>query len=413
MEILKNPKFNQFYLANFKLTDEQLEIGKKNPHCIEYFATNDKIKDCTLCFNVLKKNKLINIDNKLLKNGNNDLTKCKNDCYHKSYVYSFTRHLREDRDFLNNKIDKFKIMSEFKKDKLLYKLDDIKYVLDYELTIPKPKTIVHWGQIKMFLVTLIFLLKIVRQEDKLVNIVYIGSAHGDNILILSKMFPNIDWYLIDPNPYHPDIYTHPKMKEVKNEYFTDDLARYYNKKLRGLKHKLLFISDIRISGKLEDEDIIVDQEMNRKWLEILDPDFSYLKFRCPYQLPENYEYIEGKIYIQPFAPESSTETRLMVPRNPKKVIYSSKEYNGKMLYFNRVLRSSYYNSIISSHPYMDHCFDCVYFSYLIKNYITYYDKFNPYGTDVKNICQIIIDFIVTKRHNKLKAKTYFILSNLH
>jgi hypothetical protein len=422
MELLENPKFNILYLASIKLTDDELKIARKNPHCIEYFATNDRIKNCTSCYNVFNKNKLIKLDlenyiknrNKINnKNNNNDLKKCKNECFIHSYVYPVFRNSHESDEYMTNKIDKFKLFSEFKKDKLLYKLDDIKYSLDYELTTPKPKTVIHWGQIKMFLVTLVFLLKTVSQDDDLVNIVYIGSAHGDNILLLSDMFPNIDWYLVDPNPYHPKIYNHPKIKEVKNEYFTDELAEYYKKKLRNQKHKLLFISDIRISGKLEDKDIIIDQEMNRKWLNILDPDFSYLKFRCPYVLPENYDYIEGKIYIQPFAPPSSTETRLLVPRNPKNLTYSSKEYNGKMIYFNRVLRSSYYKSLIDNHPYLDHCYDCTYFTYLIKNYITHYNKFNPYGTNIKNICQRIIDFINIKRTNKLMVKTKEILFNLH
>jgi hypothetical protein len=239
MEQLSNLKTNIYYLASYKLTNEQLTISKKNPHCVEYFVTNNGIKNCTPCFNVLNKNKLINLDkpelkeldktSKLIKNETN-IHKCKEQCLMNSFIYPIVKNDRRN-DYLTNQIDSLKIIDNFKQNKLLYKLEDIDYIIDYELTIPKPKTVIHWGQLKMFLVTLIFLIKTVSQDDELVNIVYPGSAHGDNILILSKMFPNINWYLIDPNPYHPDIYKCNKIFVVKNEYFTDELAKYYNKTL--------------------------------------------------------------------------------------------------------------------------------------------------------------------------------------
>ena len=35
------------------------------------------------------------------------------------------------------------------------------------------------------------------------------------------------------------------------------------------------------------------------------------KFRCPYEGANIYDYYDGKIYIQPFAPVSSTESRIL------------------------------------------------------------------------------------------------------
>lgn len=416
MQKLENLKTNVYYLASQKLTKKEFDICKKNTHCIEYFIITNKLKDCTPCYNILNKNKLLKLDeigaSKLIKHEKN-IDKCKQECLSSSFVYPITKMERENSyPYFTQNIDKLKTMENFKQTKLLYKLEDIDFVMDYELTVPKPKTVVHWGQLKMFLVTLIFLIKTVSQDDHLVNIVYPGSAHGDNILILSKMFPNINWYLIDPNPYHPDIYKCKKIIEVKNEYFTDELAEHYHKKLSNGKNKLLFISDIRVGLEIEDAHIVRDQDMNKKWVEILKPDFSYLKFRTPYSTESDYEYLDGTIYIQPYAPVSSTETRLLIPQNLEMKTYSTREYNGKMFYFNRALRPAYYPSIINNHPYIDHCFDCTYFTYLIKNYITHFDKINPLGTDVKHICQLIINTIVKKRHNKLKIKTNYLSNHL-
>ena len=60
---------------------------------------------------------------------------------------------------------------------------------------------------------------------------------------------------------------------------------------------------------------------------------------------KNFTYLNGDIIIQPYAPQTSTETRLIVKKNAKNKIYHVKEYEGKLSLFNYVYRASYYSNI--------------------------------------------------------------------
>ena len=418
MEKVNEIKFtgdNKIYLLAYKFDNANKNILIKNPHCIEYFTTHDKIINCTHCLKIFNKHNIYKLDKYMnrsidfnllnkIDNQENNLSKCKNDCSHNVYLYSVMVKNFHKLD----KLDKLKKRGPFKKNKLIYKLKDVPYILDYDRTKVIPNTVVHWGQIKMFLVTLIFIIKVNKPEDKIINIIYAGSAPGYNIPILCKMFPNTRWYLIDPREFTPELHKHPQVKEIKNEFFTNDTAKYYKNLFKNDKNKVLFISDIRLAEQTSDEEIVRDQEMNKQWYEIMNPDYAYLKFRTPYESPVKYSYLDGEIYIQPFAPTSSTETRLLLKKNAKSKIYDSNEYNGKMYYFNRVLRPSYYPTIIN-HKYLDHCFDCTYFTYLMKNYITHFDSETK---DVSYLCNKIMNTLDKKTSNKIKMKTKYIQKNI-
>ena len=196
-------------------------------------------------------------------------------------------------------LDSVKTIDTFYRDTLVHELSEVPDNYNNEPTYPKPKTVVHWGQLKMFVVLLLFLVKKVDMK-KTTHIIYPGSARGDNILLLMRMFPNTLWYLVDPNPFHPELYGHKQTKEIRNEYFTDKLAEEYGKKFKNRDFPLLFISDIRESP--EDKDVIEDNESQAKWHVEMKPDFSYLKFRCPFDSGKTYDFYKGKIYVQAFAP---------------------------------------------------------------------------------------------------------------
>ena len=65
--------------------------------------------------------------------------------------------------------------------------------------------------------------------------IYPGSAGGDNINILTRMFPQCYWYLIDPRDHYKPLYSNPKVVEIKKEYFTEETALYYKNKLRNFE----------------------------------------------------------------------------------------------------------------------------------------------------------------------------------
>jgi hypothetical protein len=423
--VLLDIKYDTLYLTYSKLSSEQKQLGFKNPHCLEYFITRDNIHDCTECMNYLIKSKKFQFNSLLEKdikiayknkkyNMKQKFDSICNQKLHQVYLYPTlinNDNYEHNTKYNKNELDKFKKMNDFKKQDLIYKYDDIEYLLDYEKTKPKPTTVVHWGQIKMFLTTFLFLIKVVKESDKIVHIVYPGSARGDNILILCDMFPNTRWYLVDPNKFHPKLYSHPQIIECHNEFFTNELATYYHDKLHKLKEKVLLISDIRLNT--DDASIINDQNMNIEWHKIIQPDYSFLKFRCPYETPTKYDYYKGKIYLQPFAPTSSTETRILLTTELEKITYEIDTYHGKMLYFNRVLRPSHYNALIVDHPYLDHCWDCVYSTYLIKNYIINFPTFNPYkNVEVKEFMNNIINIIGKTNINRIKEKTYLVKNRI-
>ena len=402
---------NNFHIGICKLNFKQKKIIFNNPHCAEFFCTMNNILDCTTCLNYLNQKK-IKIKNKVNINGITFKSDeyCDKHCSN-GFIYDFISNNLNSKTNLYN-VDKYKIIKNFYQNELIYKYDQIPYKFDYEISVPKPKSVVHWGQLKMFLVTLMFLLKVVDPNEKEVHIIYPGSARGDNILILCDMFPNTRWYLIDPAPFHPKLKTHNQIIEIKNEYFTDDVAKYYGGKLSNKKHTLLFISDIRIDP--DDESIIRDQESNIRWHTIISPKFSYLKFRCPYETTKIYSYYDGKIYIQPFAPESSTESRLMLENKLIKKDYAIDEYNGKFIYFNRILRPSYYTKkIIPKDKYFDNCYDCTYYSYLIQNYIKKFSNVNPFKTDdVFQIMKHIVNIISKLTVDKIAYQNAYIRRNM-
>ena len=90
------------------------------------------------------------------------------------------------------------------------------------------------------------------------------------------------------------------------------LQREY--KTNQINQKRQFLED-RISA-IENEvknDMIVQQ----RWVEIMKPRYSILKFRLPWN-EEQFLYLDGKIVIQPWGPQSSTETRLIINDSLKK-----------------------------------------------------------------------------------------------
>ena len=412
-----NLKVNEYYVGFCKLSKNEKEIAKKNPHCVEFFCNIKNIYNYTCYTQSLIKNKLFKINplyNKsdkdiIYKTMNKNNKSCSKNILKDGYVYDFLVADYELDELKNktNKIDLEKNIKTFYKNELIHKYDNLPSHLKWESTIPKPKSVVHWGQLKMFLVILLFLTKIIDTLDEKVDIIYPGSAHGDNILILSELFPNVNWYLIDPGQFNKNLFKHKKVIEIKNDFFTDDTAKYYYELFKNRKNKLLFISDIRLTTT--DENIKDDNLADARWHNIIKPDYSYLKFRCPYEGNNEYKFYDGKIYLQPFAPPNSTESRLLCEKELIPKVYNIKEYQNKFYYFNRVLRPSYYiKSIIEENNYFDHCYDCTYFSYLIKNYLSKYNKKN----NILSLMNYVVSELKKSVMDKIQITNEYIKNNI-
>jgi len=104
--------------------------------------------------------------------------------------------------------------------------------------------------------------------------------------------------------------------------------------------------------------------MQRRWVEIIRPVASLLKFRLPYAeqgVSEPVEYLDGKAFLQVWSPRSTTELRLYVTDPDSKKIYDPVEYEEKMFRQNNISRSweSFPHDFpLSAVSGLDYCFDC-------------------------------------------------------
>lgn len=359
-----------------KLTPEQKKLAKKNPHSLHFFCYFDNIK--------------------ILNNNENN-----------SNGFKYRRHITNKIAESFN-IDYNLIKNIYFQKTIRLNLDNNFPKLNYQDRRQRPTTTLHIGQIKLFATTLQFITNYI-PKNKETHILYPGSASGKNIHLLSKLFPNCYWYLIDPLPFYKKLYNNKNVLYIKNKYFTDEDAKYFKEKL---KNKFtIFISDIRVSDikdlREEREVRAHDDQINQyKWTKIFNADINFLKFKIP-RFKNQYTYFEGELYIQPFAPRTTTETRLVCKKNAKDKIYNLNDYEDKFYYHNRILRVCDYSKLHNyKYKYFCNCYDCTLFFLILEKYI---NKFNP---DL-SICTLIKKiFKYLENYDKFEEHYNFIIENI-
>lgn len=201
-----------------------------------------------------------------------------------------------------------------------------------------------------------------------------------------------------------DFYTTELSKQLK------DLGKY------GEVH---FWSDIRTAGDDDgksplDIDILWNSVQHALWIDALKPKGAMLKFRLPFknegdnsvrkkynQAPYKYDfdsydslrgypdilgdygegqpfkYYDGEVKLQTWAPETSAETRLWISFGddfkPKFKVYNSSDYEGKLFYFNSVVRPNgvyFKNDHADRNLHFDHCANCALENKIISDYYT-------------------------------------------
>lgn len=189
------------------------------------------------------------------------------------------------------------------------------------------------------------------------------------------------------------------------DFFTNDYAELF----RELDDRTVYFwSDIRTADEssVQDLDVIWNLAQQYNWINILKPDKSMLKFRCSYYNRREKEifkrkyknsfyddvfslakkngidfandyfngklrYFKGKTYIQPFAPVSSTETRLYVDKNYELDYINCFDKEEKFMYFNNVQRPFvlHKNKYADEKLGFDHCADCAMEAEIFNKYI--------------------------------------------
>lgn len=262
------------------------------------------------------------------------------------------------------------------------------------------KTIMHWGQRKLFICELEFLTKYYERFQEIggKDVLYIGAASGIHIPYLVKLFPNLHWILYDPSPFDKNLYKYSEV-EIHNDFFTENDISLYKTK------KTLLISDIRDPelSKMEEEEeqntaIMDDMTLQRKIYEEVKPFRALLKFRLSWT-PGITNYLDGQLFIQPWAGNHSTETRL-VP-NGKYKDYDNTKYEEQMYYHNTVTRKMSYPK--KSDCYCN-CYDC-YAEYRIIE--SYYKDIKKY--DLLEISPSFIELITQEVTNLIAHRTISLL----
>lgn len=181
--------------------------------------------------------------------------------------------------------------------------------------------------------------------------------------------------------------------------------------------------DVKDKPSVTDGDILWNLVMQYNWLKELQPDVSMFKFRLPFytdnidnilefmsedigksdfdnatelNVLDNYNnkiilYPFGKIYIQPWQPKSSTESRLVIKKEDinNLVIYSATEYDAYFNYYNcieRPIRKHNNGTEFYKYGYCE-CNDCAIELDVLHKYLKY------------NFNHILKEFNIPKNYN--------------
>ena len=239
---------------------------------------------------------------------------------------------------------------------------------------------------------------------------YVGQSQAEENEVDSESFTEheqtkfiVDKDILEFPGYNKKLIETNKI-QIRREYFTNDMAKEF------IGKDFLFICDIRISNdqkknyKPSEKEVKNDMMVQQTWVEIMKPRYSILKFRLPWE-DKDFLYLDGKIIIQPWGPQSSTETRLIVSNPLKKKKWSCKSYEEQMFYFNTVTRCQFYEHGIVTTG-IDNCYDCATEIYIIKNYLK---KFNPEKNNKKYNQRFRFNTIVPKIINNIYKKFHIIL----
>lgn len=303
----------------------------------------------------------------------------------------------------------------------------------------------HWGQLKLLYSEIEFLTIVSKYISlKECLIVYVGAAPGTHDPLLLDMFPDSNWFLIDPAKFN--IRESDRVK-ILNGFFTDDTIKDTFKIANG--RKIIFICDMR-SGTTE-KPVWENMLSQQKWAIQLNAEFIMLKFRLAYTSEEtknmNFDYdlgdikdkviitnekknkesqlyLRGKIFIQIFQPVHSTETRLITSkikyinnklkkpfenRDFEKYIfkyYNYRKYEEQLNYFNlkdRLLKYEYKESKLVGKYLLGHddSYSNVGSYYILYKYFKNYLKEEPKIETIIKIMYKIDKFMI----NEIKHKT--------
>jgi hypothetical protein len=258
--------------------------------------------------------------------------------------------------------------------------------LSYQPQAADAKATLHWGQRKLLLSEIEFLV----MHPTITQVVYAGAAPGTHILYLAKLFPKVQFDLYDPREFSPTLASTPTI-HTHVQYFTDETASEWVG-----RENIALISDIRtgdadtMSIKELEVRVATDHAWQRSWYNIISPSAAMFKFRLPWN-NEHTEYLDGQIFLQAYPPNSSTETRLIIGANAINRMYDNKKYEEQLSYFNNNTRLESFQHELSEIPQasrygVNDAYDSAVEVYILGQYLS---QINQKGDAENRVARII------------------------
>lgn len=280
---------------------------------------------------------------------------------------------------------------------------------------------IHFGQLKLLMTDIMFLTIFWNQKElPKPQVVIVGAAPGHHYPILAKMFPGATFHLYDPRRF--DIKLPVERIRLYNDYFTDEDAVFWSG-----RSDVIFISDIRSIDKdttAEEYEgrVRIDMEMQQRWVEIINPVAASLKFRLEYPLEDPVtkianvdiisEYLDGYRMKQIWAPQTSTEVRLIpvkVNGKYRKKKWSSLLHQNQCFFHNRRIRpSNFYNPFTNDMTPifgddLTNDFDSVGTALILQKYLFKMTGKSPDMNDAVALYQVLIEDINNHRPSYLSV----------
>ena len=237
------------------------------------------------------------------------------------------------------------------------------------------RSICHQGQRKL-LMSEIELLTLASdrcpfpQQQRPILVVYAGAAPGIHIPLLADMFPWCTFHLYDPASFVSSLHGRHRVA-LFNRLFTDEDARAYARRGGEEGGAIVFVSDIRTG--IDEGRVWGDMQSQRRWVELMRPAWSSLKFRLPWDwhAGQSVEYLDGEIYLPVWGRTSTTECRLFVDgaKGASVALYWPRLHEEEMSHFNRAVRPSIHLHTIRDAMELDRCYDCASEIWILRQYL--------------------------------------------
>lgn len=334
----------------------------------------------------------------------------------------------------------------------------IKYVHDK----PEDTYVAHYGQLKLFIAEMRFLIEENVNKNENTILLYIGSAPGYYQEYVANIYPKLHLILIDPNEHkltpfgdqrpiilkkkdNPmeaiDILVHEVQRGINGhrqysayiyeDYFTTEMGIKFKEIKDNFHVKFLFMSDIRTStaeGPM-DIDILMNQAQQWLWASKCQPDAACFKFHAPY-LNENddirpfykqlnmYNIIDQewkKIFNMTVNDIYDTAIKTRKYLHPKYDHIDLQSYNGRFSNEMRMIIKDFKPELVS--------IDCLEFESrgytfnLVRKYVYYSHKLNlekigiDYCTDCKMLLHVFSSLFPNVNSQLIRFFTSRILHN--